>query len=537
MASAEVTPTQADWAVGKPWPWLITGVASSGAALLLTRVLEADLSWFHFLLLGLGLAGMAAALRLRFRRGIDGGTIHHPQAVVLAFAGFNGLLAAGAAFLALFVLREQGFGWRALQALFFWSLAGTWFVLATVYFATHLSGPVSARMEGAVLLEFAALVPFLTAQVLDVPGRPGDWDSLRLFFAVLCLVFLVASALVAAARPLRRFLVSVLILVHFGGIVTAVMSSPPGPWLAGYLWERFYQPYLEFMYLQNAYRFYSPEPSPATQIWFFVEYEEAKEDKTLIHSRWIKVPDMDEGGTPRYAMRLRYQRMLALTENAAKVTGAEPIEFVDEHGIPRRAPYFRLRDSQSPEPLEARGVIGVKDPPLVLKRTVPYHPTMSILLQYTRPDFNSKQLLSSFARHVTGLPHPQHPGVKATSVKIYRVLHRTLDAATMGVLGEDPNSLTTYLPYYLGKYDPDGNLFKKFDRNGNLIEDEAQNPFLYWLLPTMPERMDPTEAHPESDVVRVYAILHAYGSEQAVQESGAKWKFRVLPSGRAIDFR
>jgi hypothetical protein len=537
MASAEVTPARADWALGNPWPWLIGGVAASGAALLLARVLEADLSWFHFLLLGLGLAGTAAALCLRFRVGIDGGTIRYPRAVVLAFAGFNGLLAAGAAFLALFVLREQGFGWRAVQALFFWSLAGTWFVLAAVYFAKQQSGEVSARMEGAVLLEFAAVVPFLTAKVLDVPGRPDDWDTMRLFFAVLCLVFLVASALVAAARPLRRFVVSVLIVLHFGGIVTAVMSSPPAPWLAGYLWERLYQPYLEFMYLVNAYRFYSPEPSPATQIWFFVEYEEQLNDgQKKIHSRWLKVPDMEEDGTPRYAMRLRYQRRLALSENAAKVTAAEPIEFVDANGNPRRAEYFRRRDAQSPEPLEPRGMVGVKDPPLALKRTVPYHPTWPLLLQYTRPDFNSKQLLRSFARHVTRLPHPEHPGVKATSVKIYRVLHKTLDAATLGgqeiqqggqgvwIPGEHPNSLTTYLPFFLGKYDPDGNLM-------------GDDPFLYWLLPTMPERMDPTEAHPQFDVVRVYAILHAYGSEQAVEESGAKWKVRVLPNGRAADFR
>ena len=157
-------------------------------------------------------------------------------------------------------------------------------------------------------------------------------------------------------------------------------------------------------------------------------------------------------------------------------------------------------------------------------------------------------MLSSFARHVTRLPHPKHPGVKATSVKIYRVLHKTLDAASLGgqeiqqggqavrIPGEDPNSLTTYLPYYLGQYGPDGNLIKEYDAEGHLQKD----PFLYWLLPTMPERMDQTEKQPQHDVVRVYAILHAYGSEKAVEESGAKWKIRVQPNGRAAraaDFR
>jgi hypothetical protein len=401
----------------------------------------------------------------------------------------------------------------------------TWFALAAVYFARQQNGEISAPMEGAVLLQFAALVPFLTAQVLDVPGRPEEWDSLRLFFAVLCLVLLAASGLVAAARPLRRFVVSVLILFHFGGIVTAVMSSPPGPWLAGLMWERLYQPYLEFMYLANAYRFYSPEPSPATQFWFFVEYEEeGSKGQKKIHSRWIKVPDMDEDGTPRYAMRLRYQRRLALTENAAKPMAAEPLE--------QRPEYFRLRDSQSPEPFEPRGLLGAQQIPLALKRTVPYHPTWPLAGQYIRPDFHSKQLLGSFARHVTRLPHPEHPGVRATSVKIYRVLHRTLLPTELGN-GVAPNALPTYLPYYMGQYGPDGNLLKKYDAEGHLIKD----PFLYWLLPTLPEVMDQTAQEPQRDIARVYAILHAYGSERAVEESGAKWRIRVLDSGRAADLR
>jgi hypothetical protein len=505
---------------------LFLGVAASGAAYL-AHVLAADLAWYHFLLLGLGLAGTAAALCVRFRGGIDGPEVRYPRTVVLAFAGGNGLLAAGSAFLALYVLRNEGFGWRAAQACFFWALACTWFVLATVYFARRPGGEVSAAMEGAVLLEVAALVPFLTGWTLDVPGRPGDFDTMRLFFAALCLALLVAAPLVAAARPLRRFLVSVLIVLHFGGIVTAVMSSPPGPWLASFFWERLYQPYLEFMYLINAYRFYSPDPSPATQLWFFVEYRDGKQ----IHSRWLKVPDMDEDGTPRYAMRLRYTRLLALSENVAKVMSPEPIEYVDANGNPRWADYFQARDAESPEPLERRGVLGAKPVSPRLGKWVPYHPTMSILLQYTRPDFNSKQLLGSFARHITGLPHPQHPGVKATSVKIYRAFHRTLEPVALG-LGTAPNALTTYLPYYLGKYDPDGKLL---DGEGSKDKD----PFLYWLLPTMPEMVDLTVPRDSvrKDVVSVYAILHAYGSEEAVQQSGAKWKFRVLESGRATNFR
>src|SRR5262249_57931030 len=95
--------------------------------------------------------------------------------------------------------------------------------------------------------------------------------------------------------------------------------------------------------------------------------------------------------------------------------------------------------------------------------------------------------------------------------------------------GVDPNALTTYLPYYQGKYDPDGVLL---DDKG-----KEKDPFLYWLLPTVPEVMDPTvpPGMARHDVVSVYAILHAYGSERAVRESGASWKFRVLlPNMRTV---
>src|SRR6266545_3101057 len=127
------------------------------------------------------------------------------------------------------------------------------------------------------------------------------------------------------ADPWRWMLVGVLLVVHFGGILIAVTASPPGPWVAMQLWARFYHPYLEFMHLNNAYRFYSPEPFPSTQLWFRVEYKQTEKRALpalaastagllgstlgqgpllaatavfpgrgeILYSRWVKLPDVD----------------------------------------------------------------------------------------------------------------------------------------------------------------------------------------------------------------------------------------------------
>jgi hypothetical protein len=519
------------------------------------------------LLLGLGLAGAGAALYLRFRGGIEGSAVPLPRGAVLVLAGANGLLALGCAFLAVWSFRrlvDANLPWYTGGLVFGWLLAAAWLAALAAHFGRRAGERVGPRMEAAALLVLVALAAYLTRSAFSFgEARADEWDSMRLFFGVVTAATFAASAVVAAAPRLRRFLVSVLILFHFGGIATAVMATQPGPWLASYLWERVYQPYLEFMYLQNAYRFYSPEPDPATLLWFFVEYEDRdKAGRThltaqsiasqglvspgaaspvvpqaavalgvasfdalvlrdKVHSRWLKVPDLGEDGGPRYSLSLRYQRRLALVMNVAKSTTGEPTEFRDENGNLQKAPYFSRRDDQAREPKQAKEVLGVKQEPLALGRWVPYHPIVPFLAQYGRPDYGVKQLLRCFARHVTRLPHPQHPGLKATSVKIYRVRHQTLEPAELGN-GLDPNALPSYWAYYLGKYDP----------NGKLLDE--QDPFLYWLLPTIPEGMDPT-VPPEMarpDVVSVYAFLHAYGSEQAVRESGASWKFRVLRSGR-----
>src|SRR5437667_416198 len=81
---------------------------------------------------------------------------------------------------------------------------------------------------------------------------------------------LAGAALVAAPRPWRQGVISAIIVFHFGGIFMATASPPPTPWLVEQMFQRVYNPYLQFMYLRNAYHFYSPEPGPASLLCFLL---------------------------------------------------------------------------------------------------------------------------------------------------------------------------------------------------------------------------------------------------------------------------
>jgi hypothetical protein len=484
---------------------LVALVASAGA-FLCARVLGAELSGLRFLLLGLALIGVSAALCLRFQPGIEGGARRLGPRTLRAVAAVAGLVALTSTGLLFVKLAEPegGLPWRTGSVVFFWVMTAPWYGWLAVLLSRPQEGERGrAGLEGAALLAMAALVCFLCCWALYQPDSPGDWDSMRVFFAGATLAAVVASALVAASQAVRRFGFSVLVVLHFGGILTAIMTTDPGPILAKAAWVHFYRPYLEFMYLVNAYRFYSPEPSPATQFWFYIEYDHPEA------ARWLKVPDMDDEGTPRYPLRLRYQRRLAFTENLSRPDLSVSFETVDKTGNLQRAPFFVRRDNQAPRAVN--NVLGAAKLNYRLGRAVPYHPTVLTARQYARPSAETLQLLASCARHVLRLPHPKFPDAQPRSVKIYRVLHYTLSPQEFAA-GFDPNFLTFYYPYYQGTYDRDGTL------------KDPDDPFLYWLLPTIFDTLDPTVQPPEvaqPNTINVYAILHALGGEG---RAGDRWK-------------
>ena len=167
--------------------------------------------------------------------------------------------------------------------------------------------------------------------------------------------------------PVRRFAafgVSVLILVHFTAITSAVLANPPGPWVAMQSQHLIFRPYLAFMYLNNAYRFYSPEPGPSQPV--VVSHR--------IQTRQRNPFPLDE--TSRYRRRGRQQ----LRDQRAVHSPACHDRFGFTHLAPalddsqlqeelQLAPCVEARQEQMPKPLEKP--LGFKAPPKSLE--VPMH--------------------------------------------------------------------------------------------------------------------------------------------------------------------
>src|SRR5262245_11840191 len=117
---------------------------------------------------------------------------------------------------------------------------------------------------------------------------------------------LMAKKSVAGNRPSRatRRVVSLLILVHFLAILTAVTSASSGPFAApalAVLANRPFQPYLQLTFLANAYRFYAPDPGAPSVLWFRIQYD----DRSV---RWLELPRRAD-----FVWRIPYERYKSLT--------------------------------------------------------------------------------------------------------------------------------------------------------------------------------------------------------------------------------
>ncbi|OAI50259.1 hypothetical protein AYO44_17920 [Planctomycetaceae bacterium SCGC AG-212-F19] len=330
---------------------------------------------------------------------------------------------------------------------------------------------------------------------------PNAWDSARIVVLVLAGVALFAAAMVAlpaalarvyvyfadsddkkkveerreagvtVGRQLSRFIMSVFVLVHFTGISCAFLSVPPptrdSSWLAQWGWTLL-QPYLHFMYLVNAYRFYSPEPGAAPLLWYYVEYE----DGTV---RELRIPTReDHAGDP---LGQEYTRRLSL---ASSVDQVMPFAGVSDEKKHRR---LTRGDPKFNEDLEGQA-IPVLPPPLGLD------------MQYREPRDSAKKLLADYAKHIA-LAYPtseKDPSKGVVAVKIYCVTHRMLDpweiaSGKDGRPDNKPTDLWTYMPFYQGEYvkpppPPPGE--EAFADQSWVLKD-PNDPFLYWLIPIFTE--------------------------------------------------
>jgi hypothetical protein len=302
------------------------------------------------------------------------------------------------------------------------------------------------------------------------------------------LVTFVIGLLVACFTGIRRAIIGGMICFHFFGISMSILSPPPSPWAVFQIWQRCLTWWFDPIYINNAYQFYAPDPGPANQLWFCIEFfktdstspggisneEKAREEFARLLGMdkqapgvmddlapkmhlWIKMPERPRDY--RDPLGITYYRELALTEYTYQGTNANYNAFPTEaKEIERRRQAMRSRIPLHNE---------------LLYPTMQYRPPSNLVTQMIVP---------SYARHLAHKYENIKPGLKFHTVRIYRVMHRIIEPDVMG----DPKNLkkdsrekryssvyepSTYQPFFLGEFFADGTL-----------KDPAE-PMLYWALP------------------------------------------------------
>ena len=82
-----------------------------------------------------------------------------------------------------------------------------------------------------MLLTLTAFACFVANWALYRPEAEQEAVTIRLLFAAMTLVALVAAPLAVLPQGTRRAVVSGLIVLHFAGICTASLAAPPTPWV------------------------------------------------------------------------------------------------------------------------------------------------------------------------------------------------------------------------------------------------------------------------------------------------------------------
>ena len=289
-----------------------------------------------------------------------------------------------------------------------------------------------------------------------IAGVPNAWDSVQLFFGVAGVIGLIGAAWTWLPRRVTLGLVLAGVAFHFAGILSAITSPAPTPFLADQYWRRVARPYLQFAYMNNAYQFYSPDPGPACELWVCIEYKRpgaAENDPDAEKEcAWVYLPR--RARDYKDPLGLSFYRRLSLTENVAQYhRSGYYLPPAEADLIERR----RNKDAWIPR-------YGRQD----VQRIVPV-------------DLVSRQVLPSYARHLARAN--ARDGWEVRGVKIYRTQHTIItpdqfvgfDSMTNTRVNPwGPYNGALYMPYFQGEFDPNGNL------------KDPEDALLYWLVPIVP---------------------------------------------------
>lgn len=261
----------------------------------------------------------------------------------------------------------------------------------------------------------------------------------------------------------RKVALSLLVIFHFGGMVTSFTSvgvPGGGPWIPKMLWAHVYRPYLSFLYMTNAYHFYSPDPGNPSLMWFAVKFSDGS-------WTWVKEPSRQNS-----PVGMHYQRMLALPEHAFSPMPRLP--FTQQELIQVAEQTGRFPQVESWERIVARR----EDGSLLYNPVIPLVLDLDYPNQYREPQDVHKRILASAARHVfhATAPPRDKPDLTVVSVKVYRVTQHVVSPAELA-RGVHPLDPVRYLPIFMGEFDGQGKLL------------DPRDPFLYWYLPII--KVDP----------------------------------------------
>lgn len=371
--------------------------------------------------------------------------------------------------------------------------------VSTVRLLLVFAGAVTAGF--AVSLRPTLWQPWVIAAVAGAFGYfgiPGHWDSFRVFIVPVTAVAAVGAGLAAVPAAWRVRVFSAVIVAHFFGIFLATTIPNPYPWLVDQLYRRVYEPYLHFVYLRNAYHFYSPEPGPTSLLLCLLKTETGEEvgadgvKRKTYDTRWVVIPRRP--ADVRDPLGVTYYRRLSLTDQVS-------------HATPdlMSAETFQKSDILTRRQLRA----GSGSP------AIPMHPLEADALEYRLPSPEiTRYMLPSYARYLLLEYTPDAATAGKTTVKIYRAEHQTLTVQTfigipeMDVPRVDPYHPTTYRPYFLGEF---GFVKDPADPTKpprvELIDPQAD--MLYWVCPVVQPQLVGQRAPPGGKDYVDYMSVHA----------------------------